>query len=240
VAARILTVANNETLRSFLSNTLLSEEWATSHVTTGEAATNLLEQERFELVLLDLRVSIDSRMDLIRLIGEISPKTRVIVLSKTKSFEAVLKGLRHHIFDFLLLPITPLKLLLSVRRALEQPVEETSGSEGGMNAQLGITGANGIAINFLRRIITWSGHQVQLTPSEGRLLGILFRHPGKVISAAEIVQEVQGYSATPAEAALVLRPLISRLRRKLARVPGGSHWIVNVRGTGYLYERRNS
>jgi two-component system OmpR family response regulator/two-component system response regulator QseB len=240
MAAHILIAANDETLRSFLTRTLLSEGWTTSDVTTGDAVAHRLEQEQFELVLLDLRVPAESGMDLIHLISEISPGTRIIVVSQRRSFEAVLKGLRHHISDFLLIPMVPLKLIISVRKALEQPVREASGRDVGTFSKTGITRVNGITVNFARRTITWPGHQVLLTPSEGRLLGILFQFPGKPISSAEIVQEVQGYSVEPTEAALVLRPLISRLRRKLARVPGGEHWIVNIRGTGYLYERRNA
>jgi DNA-binding response OmpR family regulator len=162
------------------------------------------------------------------------------VLSQRRSYEAVLKGLRHHVSDFLLIPMVPLKLIISVRNALEQPAGAASVREGETFSKTGITRVNGITVNFARRTITWPGHQVLLTPSEGRLLGILFQFPGKVISTAEIVQEVQGYSVEPAEAALMLRPLVSRLRRKLARVPGGEHWIMNIRGTGYLYERRNA
>jgi DNA-binding response OmpR family regulator len=239
MAARILIAANDETLRSFLSRVLLSQGWTTNYVATGEAVANLLGQEQYDMVLLDLRVPVESGMDLIQLIGEVSPGTRVIVLSQRRSYGAVLKGLRHQISDFLLFPMNSLRLVRSVRKALELPAVGSGEREGGVFSKQGTTLVNGITVNFARRTITWPGHQVMLTPSEGRLLGILFQHPGKVISSVEIVQEVQGYSVAPAEAALVLRPLVSRLRRKLARVPGGVHWIVNVRGTGYLYERRN-
>ncbi len=47
---------------------------------------------------------------------------------------------------------------------------------------------------------------------------------------------VQGYETSNWEAPEVLRPMVSRLRRKLAVFPGGENWIVNVRGTGYVFE----
>ena len=47
---------------------------------------------------------------------------------------------------------------------------------------------------------------------------------------------VQGYETSEWEAPEVLRPLISRLRRKLSEFPHGEHWISNVRGTGYVFD----
>ncbi|MDD5370722.1 MAG: response regulator transcription factor [Anaerolineaceae bacterium] len=239
MAARVLIAANDETLSRFLSNTLLREAWSLSSVTTGEGAAHLLEREQYDLLLLEMTIPVESGFDLIRTVEELYPDTRVILLSKQRSFEAVLKGLRHHVTDFLIYPMTASKLVRSVSKALEN-VQEGLATQGGPTyGKQVVNRLDGITINFARRTITWAGHLVVLTPSEGRLLGILVGHPGQVVSPVDIVQEVQGYTIEPTEAALVLRPLISRLRRKLARVPGGSRWIINVRGSGYLYERRN-
>ena len=93
-------------------------------------------------------------------------------------------------------------------------------------------------INFTRRLIEWPGGQVHLTPSESRLLGVFIDNPGRVLSASEILKSSQGYEVTQAEASMMLRPLVSRLRHKLAVVPGGEKWIANIRGAGYIYERR--
>jgi len=52
----------------------------------------------------------------------------------------------------------------------------------------------------------------------------------------ELVQLVQGYDISDREAPEVLRPLVSRLRRKLSTFSGSEKWIANVRGTGYVFE----
>ena len=64
----------------------------------------------------------------------------------------------------------------------------------------------------------------------------LLENRSRVLSHRELVFLVQGYETTEKEAPEVLRPLISRLRRKLSVFEGGEKWIVNVRGTGYLFE----
>jgi DNA-binding response OmpR family regulator len=82
------------------------------------------------------------------------------------------------------------------------------------------------------------GKKVSLTRSEGKLLKVLLENRGRVLTHRELVLLAQGYEVTDFEAPEVLRPLVSRLRQKLKRFPAGETWIVNVRGTGYVLERR--
>ena len=65
---------------------------------------------------------------------------------------------------------------------------------------------------------------------------VLLENRGRVLTHRELVLLVQGYETTDWEAPEVLRPLISRLRRKLSAFPGGEKWIANVRGTGYVFD----
>ena len=66
---------------------------------------------------------------------------------------------------------------------------------------------------------------------------ILIENPGRVFPHRELVLLVQGYSASQHEAPEILRPLVSRLRQKLAPVPALVERIVSVRGSGYLFEK---
>ena len=75
-----------------------------------------------------------------------------------------------------------------------------------------------------------------LTPAEGRLLRIFIENIGKVFTHRELVLLVQGYSTTQQEAPEILRPLVSRLRQKLAEFPSLMQRVVSVRGTGYVFE----
>ena len=68
------------------------------------------------------------------------------------------------------------------------------------------------------------------------MLKVLLDNRGRVLSHRELVQLVQGYEVAEWEAPEVLRPLVSRLRQKLSKFPGGKSWINNVRGTGYVFE----
>jgi DNA-binding response OmpR family regulator len=83
---------------------------------------------------------------------------------------------------------------------------------------------------------------IKLTPTEGKLIKIFLENQKRVFTHRELVSLVHGYVARDWEAAEVLRPLISRLRRKLGQIPprgkypGGNFWIISVRGTGYVFD----
>jgi len=59
---------------------------------------------------------------------------------------------------------------------------------------------------------------------------------GRVISHEELAFLTLGYEVSDDEAPEILRPLISRLRRKLDSFPEGKKWITSVRGVGYVFD----
>jgi len=65
---------------------------------------------------------------------------------------------------------------------------------------------------------------------------ILLENRGRVLSHKDLVFLVQGYQTTDWEAPEIMRPLVSRRRRELAHFECGEDWIVNVRGTGYVFD----
>ena len=81
--------------------------------------------------------------------------------------------------------------------------------------------------------------RISLTPSEGNLVRTFLNNPGKVFSHQELVAQVQGYETSDQEAPDILRPLVSRLRRKLEIFPNGRAWIRSIRGTGYVFDISN-
>jgi two-component system KDP operon response regulator KdpE len=157
--------------------------------------------------------------------------------------------------DYLLKPASPTQILRSVNSGLARRIEQlrkrnlleqleasvqqlkdiSQGQITETNAGV-VEIANGVMINFNRRLIESGEVNVALTPTEGKLLKVLLENRKRVFTHRELVLLVQGYETSDWEAPEVLRPLISRLRRKLSKFPQGEKWITNVRGTGYLLE----
>jgi two-component system KDP operon response regulator KdpE len=75
---------------------------------------------------------------------------------------------------------------------------------------------------------------VRLTPTEWHLLEVLLRHPGKLLSQRQLLQEVWGPGY--ADAAGNLRLYMAQLRRKLEPDPARPRWLITEPGMGYRYQ----
>jgi len=101
-----------------------------------------------------------------------------------------------------------------------------------------IISVRGITIDLERREVRSGGRALGLTPTEFRILATLARRRG-VVSHGELFREIHGYDVTDQEAKDILKVHIWRLRSKLAAAVPENNAIVNVRGFGYLLERRS-
>jgi DNA-binding response OmpR family regulator len=254
--ANILIVDDEATVRESMSKVLSLEGYETCCAENGETALESLVNGGFDLVLLDLKMPGMDGIEVLKSIVKSAPDTKVIILTAHGSMESAIDALRSGASDYILKPASHGQILSSIARSLArraeqqrrrllleqidssvQRLKDVEGIDGGPvaeqeTAQL----ADGIIIDLIRREI-WRGDQrVSLTPTEGKLLKVLIENRGRVLSHQELVFLVQGYETTEWEAPEVLRPLVSRLRRKLGVFSGGEKLIMNVRGTGYVLE----
>lgn len=91
-----------------------------------------------------------------------------------------------------------------------------------------------ISFNDKKRTITNGTATVHLTMTEARLFQVLWNHQNEMLLHVELVQMTHGYQVDVEEASKILRPVVSRLRKKLRAFLNGERWIKNVRGTGYV------
>jgi DNA-binding response OmpR family regulator len=255
----ILVVDDEETMRKSLADILRLEGYRVQTVASGTAALNILKRETFDLMLLDLKMPGMDGLEVLNQAAKISPDTKVIMLTAHGSLESAIEALRKETHDYLLKPSSPKQILSSVASALARSAEaknkrrlldqldsslrELKGTEM-RESRLGVDQGNihvggGVYLNLARREIWQLGcedsNKISLTPTEGKLLQVFVENQGKVFTHRELVALVQGYDVTDWEAPEVLRPLISRLRQKLAYFKNGDKWVGNVRGTGYIF-----
>lgn len=254
--AKILLVDDEESIRHSLGEILRLEGYQVTAVASGEAAVQVMENESFDLMLLDLKMPGMDGLDVMRAATKLAPDTRIVLLTAHGSLESAIEALRHGAHDYLIKPASSREILNSVsaglaRRAeqqqrrllleqIDRSIQRLKDAEGVEAAVIPETQAlqvsEGVMFDVPRREL-WSGNQrVNLTPTEAKLMKVLVENRGRVLSHRELVLLVQGYESNEWEAPEVLRPLISRLRRKLQNFPDGEQWISNVRGTGYLFE----
>jgi DNA-binding response OmpR family regulator len=254
--SKLLVVDDDELLRNSLVEILTMEGYEVQTVSTGEEALIRLQNEDYDLLLLDLRMPGIDGLDVLREVNRTAPATKVILLTGHGTLETAIEALRYGAYDYLLKPVSSRDILSSVERALilraeqqhkrmlleqldasVQRLKDVEGVKSISSPERQVVNLEGVIMVDLQRREVWRGKQrVTLTPAEGRLMQVFIENRSRVLSHRDLVMMVQGYETTDWEAPEVLRPLVSRLRRKLSVFPNGEQWISNVRGIGYVFE----
>ena len=262
----LLVVDDEDTARTSLADILRLEGYQVDTASGGELAIQKIIKNNFDLILLDLKMPGVDGLDVLRTIAaQADPQARsssaaqlpptVIMLTAHGSLESAIEALRQGAHDYLLKPSSPEQILNSVKQGLssrtahiqqslriqeleraKQHFEERSPESNRTLRSAFYHLPHGVVYDPARREIIHKNEVILLTPTEGKLIKVLLDNPGHVFNHRELVLLVQGYDTKDWEAPEVLRPLISRLRRKLSRLPEGNQWITSIRGTGYVFE----
>lgn len=237
----ILVVDSDESSRKYLLKLLQNEGYSVIPAADGLSALDALKKHSYDLLILELDIPPFGGMEFVRRAGQADPEMRVIIYTGSGSLETAIQAIRYYVEDYILKPATPEELLDSVRKALSSSgrhkhvsVYEGVGVYSTEPVSRQVMFGREVQIDFARRRITCRDKEIHLTPTEARLLEVMLRYRNQVVAHADLVYRVQGYRVGTEEAARILRPLMSRLRKKLECIPGGDRWIQNVRGSGYL------
>ncbi len=256
MSAKILVVDDEEAIRITLSEILAYENYNVVTAPSGRDAVEKLTSEEFDLMLLDIRMPEMDGVEVMKKAGEISPDTQIVMVTGHGSLDTAIEALRHDVHDYLLKPPSRQEVLSSVASGLAHRDEikrkrmilgQIEDSVVQLKDAEGITSLpkpkrqvvplpEGVSLDLARREIWRGSARERLTPTEGKLLEIFVTNWGRVMSHSNLVFLVQGYEVPEWEAPEVLRPLISRLRRKLSSFPKGEKWISSVRGIGYVFD----
>lgn len=95
-----------------------------------------------------------------------------------------------------------------------------------------------LTLDFNRCQARREDENIPLTPTEFKILAFLAKNAGKVVSPVEILRAVQDYTYSEREAQEIVKVYIRRIRRKVELDPAEPNYIINVRGFGYMLERR--
>ena len=256
MSARILVVDDDEAIRIALSEILAYENYNVVSVPNGVQAIEKLVAEEFDLMLLDILMPEMDGVEVMKKAADVSPDTQIVMLTGHGSMGTAIEALRHDVHDYLLKPPSRQEVLSSVASGLahrdeikrkrmilgqiEDSVVQLKDAEGITTLpkpkRQVVPLPEGVSLDLARREIWRGSSRERLTPTEGKLLEIFVTNWGRVMSHSNLVFLVQGYEVPEWEAPEVLRPLISRLRRKLSSFPKGEKWISSVRGIGYVFD----
>ncbi len=256
MTSKILLIDDDPNLRESLGEVLRVEGYQVGAAASGEEGLDALKTENYDLVLLDIRLpGLDGEV-IMREIYNYHPETVMIIISGFGSLESAITAIRLGVKDYFIKPYQVDELINAVCRALsdkeararkEVLLDQLSSSLDQLKDLEGIRGESlparrvmtlpgGVMVDLERRDIWRGNERVSLTPTESNLLGNFLENRGRVLSHEELVLLVQGIQVGEEEAPEILRPMVSRLRKKIAAFPGTDNWISNVRGIGYAFD----
>jgi len=219
----ILLVEDDRSILLGLSYSLETEGYIVTPCSTVQCATDLLEKESFDLVLLDLTLPDGSGYDVCRAARSKS-ETPVIFLTACDEEVNVVMGLDMGADDYITKPFRLRELLSRIKMVLRR--NERS-SEGGSTIQIGSLQVNTALGKVFRK-----DTDIFLTALEYRLLLTLLNHEGQILTRNQLLEGIWDVGGEFVNDN-TLTVYIKRLREKIEDDPAHPEIILTVRGMGY-------
>lgn len=185
----------------------------------GDVPTALewVEQETFDVAILDIMVPGGSGYDVLKRMRENGRRSRVLMLTARGGVRDRVEGLDSGADDYLVKPFSFAELSARLR-ALGRREQATELHVGDLE------------LHLTKRVAMARGERLDLTPTEFEILATLLRAQGETVSRAELLREVWSYDFDPGTNLVDVH--VNRLRRKLEGV-GLAGLVRTVRSRGY-------
>ena len=221
----ILAVDDEAGILRLIKLELSSQGFRVVVASDGEEALRIAEQQRPDIVVLDILMPDMTGLEVMRRLRE-RTQVPVILLTGKDHDEDKVRGLELGADDYLVKPFNPDELSARVRAVLRRAVAPGSGAGNTVTCQ------RGNRLN--RRLVKKDGQVISLTRTEWMLLQHLATNAGRVMLNAELLSKVWGPEYR--DDLQYLRVWISRLRSKLEADPSKPAIIKTLPGIGYLLD----
>ncbi len=202
----ILLIEDDPQIRKFLKAMLTAEDYRLHESTTGHDGIAQAAARRPDLVLLDLGLPDQDGIDVISGIRKWS-QMPILVISARDQERDKIDALDAGADDYVTKPFAPGEVSARIRAALRRAVV-LDRNEAAETIDFG-----NIRVNLAARRVFVGGSEVHLTPNEYKLLQVLLRHNGKVLTQRQLLNEVWGPEHLDERE--YLRVFMSQLRNKL-------------------------
>ncbi len=191
----------------------------------GRAALERARDPKWDLVLLDVMLPYVDGFDVCRELRRAGIRTPIIMLTaKTQEAERIL-GLEFGADDYVTKPFSPNELRARITAVLRR---------GAPDAAKGIYRFGDCDVDFDRAEIRRAGRPVDATALEFRILSVLIRSRGRVLTRGQLIQQAWGENTFVGDR--VVDTHILNLRKKIEPAPADPQFVRSVRGIGYRFD----
>ncbi|UEA46328.1 response regulator transcription factor [Collinsella stercoris] len=226
---RILVVEDDPAVRNLVTTALGLHGYDVERAETGELAVMEAASRNPDLIMLDLGLPDIDGVEVISKVRGWSAVPIIVISARTEDSDKI-GALDAGADDYLTKPFSVEELLARVRASLRR-----SGMAGAGAAESSTFDNGPLHIDFAAGCATLAGEELQLTPTEYKLLALLAKNVGKVLTHTFITHEIWGTSWDSDIASL--RVFMRTLRKKIEADPSHPTMIQTHVGVGYRMQR---
>jgi len=255
----ILIIDDEASLRQTLARILQRAGFEATTVASGREAIDIVSQQSFDLVYLDIRMPDMSGLDVLKIIHAQSPELPVILFTAQPDLHSAVEALRRGAIDYLMKPLKPQTIIDRTRtvlndqqkkirrreiiRQMEELQAELDALDGVETSPIEASPTEPASDRFVKRgILTLDLHTrraiindrpVNLAPTSFDYLLVLARHSPNIVDYQTLVAEAQGYQAEARDAQELTKWHIHNIRQAIEGDTHNPIHVINIRGSGY-------
>jgi DNA-binding response OmpR family regulator len=228
-AKRVLIVEDDIHIADLLRMHLQDEGYQVTHCADGAQGLAQVRTGGWDALILDIMLPGVDGLEICRQARAMTTYTPIIITSARASEVHRILGLELGADDYLPKPFSVLELVARVKALLRR----ADAMSRNQRVEGGALKLNGVRVDPLTRQASVNGSALDLTPREFDLLYFFIKHPDKVFSRLDLLNQVWGYQHDGYEH--TVNTHINRLRAKIEADPADPTRILTVWGKGYRY-----
>ena len=224
---KVLIIEDEQSISNFISTILGANGYDTLSAGSGEEALSLISSHCPDLIILDLGLPDMDGLDILREVRSWSNLPIIVVSARTHEHDKV-KALDMGADDYIEKPFGTSELLARIRTAIRHT--RTPLSNGGI-AQSGKLCIGALTIDYDKHHVLMDGTDAHLTLNEFKIVALLGKYAGKVLTYDYMIREIWGPKAKADNQ--ILRVNMANIRRKIEKNPAAPEYIFTEIGVGY-------
>lgn len=224
IKARILVVEDEEAISNFIETTLKSNDFGVLSAKRGQEALSMIASHCPDLILLDLGLPDLDGISILKQLRTWS-STPVIVVSARDDEKDKVEALDFGADDYIVKPFGTSELLARIRTALRHSANAL------YDTTQHLFQVKSLSINLPKRQVLVDNKEVHLTQIEFKIVSLLAKSAGRVLTYDAIITELWGPYALKDNQ--ILRVNMANIRRKLEKNPASPEYIFTEVGIGY-------
>lgn len=221
----ILIIEDEKNIGNYIETIIISNGYKALRAMNGMSGLSLCTSHHPDLILLDLGLPDIDGSEVLERVRGFSAVPVIVISARTQEAEKV-QALDQGADDYITKPFGSEELLARIRTALRHSAQVASSGP-----RETVYSRDGLVIDFDKRVVTLNGEDIHLTQIEYKLVSLLAKNAGKVLTYDFILKEIWGpYADTDNQ---ILRVNMANIRRKLESNPAEPHYIFTEIGVGY-------